>query len=414
MTADQDLFRQEVLQARSEAAHGPSLDIRPISGRGLTLCALVMAGAVLALMTWGQYTRKEHVAGTVQAREGVAQVVTPDAGTVLAVHVKEGQAVKAGQPLLDIGQSRWSELGDTQALAQASLTAQQQQLQQQADGRRLAREAERNTLLEREAQARQELALTDEEMQRQLALVTGSTALLAKWQPLLQDRIVSELQYAQQEQVVHEQRARLQSLQRQRVGHAADMVRARQDRERLHAEGQAEQAALQRESLGLSQEQVLRGSQRRAVLNAPIDGVVSGLMLTAGQAVPASAVVASVAPEHAGLDAVLRVPSTGIGFVRPGQKVRVALDAFPYQRFGHVPGVVASVSAADVPGLRSGEGDPRAMFLVRVTLQQDHVKAYGQRLPLRPGHTLAADIELDRRPVLRWMLDPLLAFSGRL
>jgi membrane fusion protein len=58
--------------------------------------------------------------------------------------------------------------------------------------------------------------------------------------------------------------------------------------------------------------------------------------------------------------------------------------------------------------------DRRAYFLVRVRLDASSVKAYGTEIPLRPGLTLTADVEIDRRSLIRWMLDPLLAFTGKL
>ena len=101
-------------------------------------------------------------------------------------------------------------------------------------------------------------------------------------------------------------------------------------------------------------------------------------------------------------------------FIQPGQKVRISYDAFPYQRFGQYEGTVRSISQTDVPVQPSPNGDRRAVFMVRVTLASDQVKAYGTEITLRPGHTLTADIELDRRKLFRWMLDPLFAFSGKL
>jgi membrane fusion protein len=113
---------------------------------------------------------------------------------------------------------------------------------------------------------------------------------------------------------------------------------------------------------------------------------------------------------------VLRLPSTAVGFIQPGQHVRVSYDAFPYQRFGQYEGTVRSVSQSDVPvAAASGNAqDQRAVFLVHVDLAKSSVKAYGTEIALRPGHTLSADIEIDTRRLIAWMLDPLLAFSGRL
>ena len=51
-------------------------------------------------------------------------------------------------------------------------------------------------------------------------------------------------------------------------------------------------------------------------------------------------------PDGASLLAELFVPSRAIGFVEPGQRVRLMVDAFPYQRFGTLGGRVETVSQA--------------------------------------------------------------------
>ena len=42
-------------------------------------------------------------------------------------------------------------------------------------------------------------------------------------------------------------------------------------------------------------------------------------------------------------------------------------------------------------------------------LDRQDVTAYGERIPLQPDMLLKADILLDRRPLLAWLLDPLLS-----
>ncbi len=56
----------------------------------------------------------------------------------------------------------------------------------------------------------------------------------------------------------------------------------------------------------------------------------------------------------------------------------------------------------------------RALFRVRVTLDRDQIEAYGSTIRLRPGLTLSADIELDRRRLIDWMFDPLYALGQKL
>jgi membrane fusion protein len=48
-------------------------------------------------------------------------------------------------------------------------------------------------------------------------------------------------------------------------------------------------------------------------------------------------------------------------------------------------------------------------YKVTVQLDRQDVTAFGERVPLQPDMLLKADILLDRRPLLTWLLDPLLS-----
>ena len=250
-------------------------------------------------------------------------------------------------------------------------------------------------------------------MRLQEQQIASAKKLLDQFRPLLDDKIISDLQFEQQRQILLDQTARLQTLKRQKSASEAELAQARDERQRLSAQHKVERATLDRDLLSLQQEKLQRRSSRVTLLKAPFAGVVSGLLATPGQSVSAGSVLASVVPANTQLQAVLYVPSTAMGFIKAGQRVRVSYDAFPYQRFGQYGGTVSSVSQTDVPVQTSG-ADRRAVFLVRVALDTALVKAYGTEIALRPGHTLTADIEIDRRRLYRWMLDPLFAFSGKL
>ena len=60
-----------------------------------------------------------------------------------------------------------------------------------------------------------------------------------------------------------------------------------------------------------------RRGARVTLLKAPLDGIVSGLVATAGQAAPAGSSLATIVPSQSPLEAVLYVPSTAIGFIPP-------------------------------------------------------------------------------------------------
>lgn len=413
-TPQSSLFRQEVLAARSDTSAGPALTIRPVGAGPLTLFFAALCAAVLLLLVLGSYTKKERVQGVVRPLAAVAAVVTPSAGVVQRVHVSEGQQVKAGQPLVEIGNDRYSDEGNTATMLEDKLSAQRERMQAQGHHQSEAHQAALTALAQRIEQARYDLATLDEETRLLTQQIDASQAMLRQLEPLMAERIISSVQIEQQRQTLLEQTARLQGLKRQRAAAAAAMAQASGERARLSAIHASDSAGLAREQLALEQEQLQRRGARVVVLRAPIDGVVSGLMASPGLAVPAQQALASVMPVGSTMEAVLHVPSTAIGFIREGQAVRVSYDAFPYQRFGQYHGTVRTVSRTDVSLPHADSRDPRAYFLVRVALQRPTVEAYGKAIPLKAGQTLTADIEIDRQRLIRWMLDPLYAFGGKL
>ena len=121
-------------------------------------------------------------------------------------------------------------------------------------------------------------------------------------------------------------------------------------------------------------------------------------------------------PVEGKLEAELLAPSRAIGFIRPGQEVRLQLQAFPYQRFGTLKGKVKSVSGTvigpsdvSIPGLAFHE----PVFRVRVRLPSEEIVAYGQSHQLQPGMLLTAEVVLDRQNLIRWLFDPLYAVSRK-
>ena len=95
---------------------------------------------------------------------------------------------------------------------------------------------------------------------------------------------------------------------------------------------------------------------------------------------------------------------------------RLKYEAFPFQRYGAQDGVVTEVSRTvlspeetGIPGIRLAE----PVFRVRGRLAAQRLDAYGASVPLRAGMLLSADIVVDRRTLLEWLLDPLYAVGRR-
>ena len=150
-------------------------------------------------------------------------------------------------------------------------------------------------------------------------------------------------------------------------------------------------------------------------LNAPIAGRVTAIQTAVGRIAGGPVPLMAIVPLDGVVNANIYAPSRAIGFVRPGQEVRLLYDAFPYQRFGSfsariktVSRVVLSQNELDAP-LKIDE----PVYRVTAQLDDRQVNAFGEMVPLQPGMMLTANIILDRRSFLDWLLTPFNAVGKR-
>ena len=155
-------------------------------------------------------------------------------------------------------------------------------------------------------------------------------------------------------------------------------------------------------------------------VTAPLGGRVDTLVARVGQSLAAGSAVAVLVPIGDELVAELFVPPRAAGFVDVGQTVELKYEAFPFQRFGSQEATVDKVSLtvlsrdqAGRPDLGSSLEPSEPVFSARGRLATQTVQAYGASVPLRAGMLLSADIVLDRRTLVEWLLEPLYAVDRR-
>lgn len=160
--------------------------------------------------------------------------------------------------------------------------------------------------------------------------------------------------------------------------------------------------------------QNLRLQAEEAVsLSAPVTGTVAVVLVEQGDAVVANQPLLKLLPEGVVLDAELRIPSRAMGFLREGLVVNLRLDTFPYQKYGMLPARIREVARAPViPADMGAAGNAEPYYRVTARLDEQAVRAFGGTRPLRPGMQFQADVVLESRTLLAWLLEPLRILSG--
>jgi membrane fusion protein len=409
------IFRREAVEHQRQAWLGSIHLVRPLSLTLLTGAVVAALGLTLATLTWGEYTRKARVAGVLVPEAGVARLVPPQAGVVLERRAGEGQRVQRGDVLFVLSLDRATTEGDAQVQVQQALAARERSLAETALRQRELLDAQRLALQRRLADMQREAAqlAAEADLHRQrLALAQQS---LVRLQDLQREQFISSAQVQARSEEVLGLQAQLQAANRQRAAHDREMAGVEAELRELPLRLREREAEIARERAQVQRDAVDSEAQRRLLVRAPHDGVVTAVLAEPGQAVSPAQPLASLVPADGALLAHLYAPSSAIGFVRPDQPVRLRYQAFPFQKFGHHEGRVLQVSRTPLPAGEgaAGVGD-EPMYRITVALDRQTVSAYGGEQPLAAGMQLEADVLLDRRRLIEWIFEPVLSVAGRI
>jgi membrane fusion protein len=419
------LFRPEAVAEQQDRWLGTVLVVPRPAYTLVTAVVMLLVAGVIALVAFGEYTRKARLVGLLAPEQGLVQVVAPLAGVLTQVNAQEGLEVAAGAPLAVLSAERRSEtVGPTQGEVVRALRARRDSL--------LAERGRHSALFAAQvaAQGARLEVIADEldELARELALqqerVALADAALARQRELRARDLVIEQDIREAEEDALDQRLALQTLERQRTTLERTRLELAAERDEAPLREELQLAEVDREIARIEQELAEAEAAREVVITAPHAGTLTALRVSAGGGVAASEPMMTLVPAGTRLQARLYGPSRAIGFVRPGQRVLLRYDAYPYQKFGHYEGTVTSVSratvspgelaglpAAEAGGLAADAGEP--VYRVTVALDEQTATAYGAPAALQPGMTVQADVLIESRRVWEWVLDPLYALTGR-
>ena len=167
------------------------------------------------------------------------------------------------------------------------------------------------------------------------------------------------------------------------------------------------QAALKRQQLTQERSKAEQ-RQRLTQLVAPVAGTVQQVAVhTEGGVVTPAQVLMVIVPRDALVTAEVVIDNKDIGFVNAGQAAVIKLETFPYTRYGTVGATVSSVSADAVTDEQRG-----AIFPAVLALQQTSIDVDGKRIGLSPGMNLSAEITTGQRRVIDYLLSPVRQAMG--
>ena len=436
----------------------------PASPAGRAIAGTIILFFAVAL-AWASLGSVDIIA-TAQGRivpTGRIKVVQPfETGVVRAIHVQDGQAVKAGDVLIEldptINAAERDRLRKELIAARLDAARLRAVLAPGADpaeafappeGAAPAQiELQRALLLNQLEEHQAKLANLDKQIAQNEGnrnAVAATVEKLTVALPLLRQRaearkylaekeVGSRLQYleVQQDRVEHEQELQVQKARL--VEATAALAALREQRRQAEAEYRhtnlSDLAQAEQKAAGLEQELVKAQEHRNLqTLTAPVDGTVQQLAVhTVGGVVTPAQALLVVVPAESRLEIEAMVPNRDIGFVHAGETAEIKIDTFNFTRYGLLHGEVLGVSqdaiTRDNPQDRSGAGqqagaerdtsEPKGQELVyaaRVSLDRTQMRVEDRLVDLAPGMAVTVEIKTGSRRVIDYLLSPLLRYK---
>ncbi|WP_449757966.1 HlyD family secretion protein [Erwinia persicina] len=411
-----DLFRQEALEAKKTKVLGSvALYCPPFRWLIITLvCALV--AVLITFCIFGSYTKRETAKGVLVPENGMMTITAMTAGTVITLPAHEGDRLEKGAQVASISSEISTRFGQTREAIARQLDLQQEGLKQQLSNLEQLNAETLKSLQEKASLLQQQSVELDTIYRQRTEQIGLAKKQLDKARVMRAEGYASNTEVEKQQNDMLDASVRLQDVARQRIDVRQQLSQARQQLREQPITYSQQKNDIQQKLSEIAQSMMENESRRSVDLRTPERGTVSAVLVKQGQIVSAGQTLAIILPDNAHLQARIMLSSRAVGFIRPGQRVVLRYQSFPWQTFGQQYGTVKdiSTSALSPQEISTITGDSQVqepMYQVKVAVDHQTVQAYGKEVSLRAGSGLEADFIVDKRRIYQWVLEPLNALG---
>jgi HlyD family secretion protein/adhesin transport system membrane fusion protein len=391
---------------------------------------------VVLFFVWASVVSVDEVAsapGQVVPSAAVQVVQHLEGGVVGEIRVREGEMVKAGQPLVrmdpaaarsELDQTRARHIGlllraerlkaviEAREPDFAAITSDYTELV--ADQRRIwagqlnAQGSAIDVINSQVDQKTREIRQLRDSLdiaQRQLKLTRDQLEIRERG---VADGVVSRqvyLETARGQVTAEGEVGRL----REQIQVANDSLSEVEKRRRSLGATQAQDALSELGTVSTEVEQVkntlvkLQDRVDRLEVRAPATGLVQDLKVrTVGEVVAAGATLMRVVPSDGHLEAEVRIQPADVGHVAVGQTVKMKVSSYDYNRYGTLPGILALVSPTTFMDEQN-----KPYYKGTVSLGRPWVGKVDGQNPVLPGMSLEADIVTGQKVLTEYLFKPI-------
>ena len=383
-------------------------------------------------ITWAMFARIDETVqatGKLEPLGTTIDIKAPLGGVIKNIKIEEGQLIKQGDVLIVLdttaAKARLEALLKVKDKTTVDLLLSKSQLGQAIDhedlnnNQKLRLKALKEELKSRILASKSEVTQSEEQLQASLEQLKAKQSafnirnlILNNIRPLAEQGGISRIQYLKEKQDIELLRGEILSLKASSRRLQAAVIQAKQKLNntksltRIDFSTKVEESEKQLAQLNNQISETLV-TLKYQELKSPKDGIVFDLQASSpGYVVNSERPILKIVPID-NLVARIFIPNKDIGFVKPGQTVKVRVDAFPYNEFGELSGSILSIGS-DV--LEPDENFNYYRFPVTVSLDSNSLAYKNAQLPLIAGMSVNANIILRQRPVIAIFTQRILPF----
>jgi len=404
MTDRPPLFRPEAVEAQN-VMNGRTRISPPPSWLATNLLLAGLVGGGLLFASLASYARTVDALGTVDTTQG-APIIEAEQRGVLEIRAALGETVDEGDVIAVTRSVSRNEVGNLGSMRRTASLEEAEGARARAQAVSDAGQAEANARRAHAAAAEMQVNSLMRQLQQAREQTARAESDLARAIQIAERGFLSRRDLDARESAVAEKRQQEASLEGQIAASRGERAVALAEASQAVNEARASANAAYGDASRAQRSAIDNDAVGNIVHVAPTGGKIASLPHKAGSLVNAGDVIAVLVPEDGRRIARISVPARMMTDLKPGEQVRIAVDAYPYQTFGMINSQIRSVARAPV------ETEDGPVFLVEAELPSS-LAFYGRPADLLPGMTLRARIRTKERTMLEWLLDPLYAVARR-
>lgn len=414
------LFRKEAVSHQSDRLTGAITLAQPLSIKLTVLVLVCFAVVIIAFLFSAEYSRKETVRGFLMPNKGVIKSFANQSGTIEKLWVKEGDKVIKGQSLATLLVDQNNSNGITLSIELIAQLNEQLSLIDDEIKQHVQLQIQeiKNTNQNEKALHKELWALKS-----QYKLANEKLSILQEQQKkikkLNKQGYISNLESDRQQQSILEAKQEKQNIARLLLQQQNELSNTAFSLNNIPQQYTLRVNNLKRQQADIERQLAQVKNSYKYTVTASNNGVVTGIQVVQGETLSQAKAQAKpllhIIPENSELVAELLLPTRSAGFIKIGNNTRLRFDAFPYQRFGFMKSEIIRIDQTLITPneIQLPVALQEPVYRLRAKLNQQQMQAFGKAFNLKSGMLFEADIMLEQRTLIEWLLEPIYSLKGR-